>query len=797
MAEAINYVKICERISKISIYLLAFLLPIFFLPWAGSILAFNKQALLVFLVFVSFFAWMLKILISGKFKFTFSWVHIPLVVFFLVLLFVTLFSLYPYGSFWGWPMATGLSFLTVISFVLLYFLLSSALKREEVFYFITFLLFSSFLAMLYGVFQVFGKYLLPFAFSKTPSFNTVGTTGSLAILAAVLLPLFGLLIIKVRKGILRMFFALSVALIALVLILVNFFIAWWLVVVGAVLMITLIAQKRDILDNRWLILPMFFLAISLLFIFLNPQIPGIPNRPVEIFLNQHASAGIAFRTLKEHPVLGTGQGTFAFDFAKYKDTAFNKSKIWNVKFGKSGSEFFNDLTTTGILGSLAFLVLMGLSIFYGIKVLFIDERKRRKNQEKAKNEGEALAGKAEKEINDFFWVLSAGIFVSFLVLSVAYFLYGLNLTLNFVYFVLLATFVGLVFSGKEFILKPSSLPTLIFTFGFTLFFVFGLGIFILEAQRYIAAVDYQQGISASQKGKAEDALNKISGAARMNPGVDLYWRQLAQLYVSRANQVSQDKKLSKDKAGQMLQAYINNAVNSAKAAVDTSPENVANWSTRAYVFQKLVGLINGSADWAVKSYESASRLDPLNPYYPTQEGIVYVQEASLLDKKQKDEKTKLLEKAKNQFEKAIKLKPDYAPANFQLAMVYQMEGKQKEAIKKLEATQMIAPFDVGVAFQLGLTYYQTKNYKKARSEFERALTLNQNYSTLYFLGLTYNKLNMNNMAIKVFEKVAKLNPKNKQVKKILENLKSGKDIMEGLVKKKPAEVPIKEEEKKK
>jgi len=60
------------------------LLPILFLPWTANVLDFNKQALLIILVFVSLFAWMLKILISGKASFNLSSVHIPLAALFLV-----------------------------------------------------------------------------------------------------------------------------------------------------------------------------------------------------------------------------------------------------------------------------------------------------------------------------------------------------------------------------------------------------------------------------------------------------------------------------------------------------------------------------------------------------------------------------------------------------------------------------------------------------------------------------------------------------------------------------------------
>ena len=58
--------RICDWVTKYSIYTAIFLTPIFFLPWTSDVLDFNKQALLLLLVMVSFFAWMLKVLVSGK-----------------------------------------------------------------------------------------------------------------------------------------------------------------------------------------------------------------------------------------------------------------------------------------------------------------------------------------------------------------------------------------------------------------------------------------------------------------------------------------------------------------------------------------------------------------------------------------------------------------------------------------------------------------------------------------------------------------------------------------------------------
>ncbi|MBU2635191.1 tetratricopeptide repeat protein [Patescibacteria group bacterium] len=768
-------VETCEKVSKISIYLLAFLLPILFLPWTANVLDFNKQALLIVLVFASLFAWMLKILISGKANFNLSLVHIPIAVLFLVYTASTVFSLWRYGSFWGWPQVNSESLLSLLGLVLLYFLVTNIFEKKEIFYLMISLVISGSLAVLYGLLQLFGKFLIPIGFTKAVSFNTIGGVNSLAVFAAILLPMIIVFLIISKAKYLRVFFIAAVALLAVLLLLINFQIAWWLVIAGSALIIAFGTQKRDVFDNRWLVLPMFFLALALLFSFFRFQIPGIPDRPVEVFLTHGASFDIVWNTLKQSPIIGSGPGTFIYNFSKYKDISFNQSSLWNLRFDWASSKMMTMLGTTGILGVLSFFALLIFFIFYGIKFLFTKK----------------------EEDEESYWVLGLGIFISFLTISVAYFLYQSNLSLDFAWFLLMASFVSLLSPvRKEVLLKPSSLVTLGITFAFTLIFIFGLGILILEGQRYASAASYLKGMKNWQKEESIKTMEHFEDAARISPGNDLYWRELSQVYLQTINEVSARTDLSQAEITRQVQILINSAVNSAKTAVEVNPKNVANWSARGSVYQNLIGMVGGTKEWAVESYEKASELEPTNPFFPTQTGIVLLREASLLTADgEKEERSKILNEAEDQFNKAIEMKSDYAPAHFQLAMVYQAQGKGAEMIEQLERTKAIAPFDVGLAFQLGLIYFQRQDYEKARAEFERAILLNPDYANaLYFLGLTYDELGEKQLAIKAFEKILIANPDHSLVITILNNLRAGEKALKGIVEEEPPVVPIEEED---
>lgn len=768
----------CDKVSKISIYVLVFLLPILFLPWTANVLDFNKQAALILLVFISIFAWMLKILISGKASFNFSLVHTPVIVLFLVYAVSTVFSLWRYGSFWGWPGLTSESLISLLALVLLYFLVVNIFKRKEIFYVIFCLILSGFLSAIYGLLQLFGKYVIPIGFTRAVSFNTIGGVNGLAVFTAILLPLIIIaLVVSKQKG-LRILFVIAAIFSAALLLLINFQIAWWLVIVGCALIIAFGTQKRDIFDNRWLILPMSFLAVALLFSFFRFQIPGTPERPVEVFLTHRASFDIALKALKSSPVIGSGPGTFINNFSKFKDISFNESSLWDMRFDWASSKVLTVMGTIGILGILSFLILIAFFIFYGIKFLFTS------------------AYQKEEEGQELFSLLGLGIFISFLTLTIGFFLFKSNLSLDFVYFLLMGCFVSLLYPArKEIVLKPSSLITLAITFGFTLIFIFGLGVLILEGQRYASAVSYLKGMATWQQGKTAETLKHLERAVRISPKADIYWREISQVYLQVMSETAVRTDLSQAEITRQVQLYINSAVNAAKAASETNPNNVVNWSSRGLVYQNLIGIVGGTKDWAVSAYSEALKLEPTNPFFPTQSGISILTEASRLSQDKTEEKAKLLAEAEEKFNQAIKLKADYAAAHFQLAIVYQSQGKQAEMIAQLEKAKSIAPFDVGLAFQLGLIYYQMKDFSKAQTELERAIVLNNNYANaLYFLGLVYDEQGQKELAIKVFERILANNPDNGLVIQILKNLRAGEKALKGISEEQPPIVPIKEEE---
>ena len=765
-------INLCDGITKFSVYLLVLLMPIFFLPWSSNVLDFNKQALLIVLVLVGLFSWMLKTLLLGEFTLSINKIHIVIGLLLLVYIAATIFSVFPYGSFWGWPQITSESLLSLIGLVILYFLVSNNFSEHDVFMCCNVLGISTFLVAIYGILQIFGVHLLPFNFAQSSGFNTIGSNGNLGLFLSAMLPLCVVIGIMSKKW-WKILFIANVVLIFFALILINYNFIWWATLLGSGLIIIFGVLRRDIFEGRWMFLPMFFLIVSLFFILFSPQIRWLPQKSLEVYLSQQANFQIDLKALKASPILGSGPGTFAYDFAKYRDKDLNKNPLWNLNFNAGASKVLTSLATTGILGFIMLITLIVFPLFYGIEYLISTSSL---PQEEAPH---------PEKIS-----LILGILGILSVVSLGYFFYNSSVSSDFVYFFAIAALVALIYKNdKVYSLKSSSLLTLAVTFVFTAIFIFGLGFLMLDGQRYLAEVNYYRAIQAFRSGQKDAAIDYVKIAARNNTNLDLYFNQLAlfsfsklqdQIVESGANaQKAEDKK--------KIEKLFSDSINAANIAIDLNNKNIDNWLTKAYVCQNLIGVVNDAVDCAIQSYDKALELNPTNPYFLVQQGNTYLIQANTLPKDSAQNKDAILLKAKEKFDQALVLKENYSLAYLQLALVARAQGDTTEKVAALENAKKYSPNDAELALQIGLIYYQDKNWTKAQEEFQRALSISPNYANaLYYSGLTYDKQGRNSDAIDAFAKILEANPNNENIKKILDNLRSGRAALEGLVAQPPA-----------
>lgn len=759
--DPLRFAQKCDKIVKVILYSLLVLIPVFLAPWSSSMLDFNKQAMLMLTVFAALFVWVLGQIAAGSFNLKLHSVNLGLAALALAYLLSNIFSVFKYHSFWGWPQIAGESFISIACLAIVCFLVMHVFSQQQVRHSLFLLSLSFALVQVLGVLSLLGFPVWSFLISQSTGFNTLGTAGSLGLLAASLLPamIIGAMIFSRGK---RFVAIANIGLSLLILVILNFAFLWWLVVAGCLMILVAWISKKNVFDARWLFLPMFFLVVAAFFLSFNPQVGWIPRNVVEVNLSHKTSLDIAMQSFRASPVTGSGPGTFIYDFAKYRPAEFNSSSFWNTSFYSASSRVLTALATVGALGILAWLCLMLSTAWYAVRSIFLD-----------KHPGDATR---------ITLLLAAFLFLA--VQTAGYFFYNSNLSLDFLYFFFIGSLMAMVATPvRSLNLKVPAFPALTAVFLFTLACVFGLGILLLEGQRYLADIQYSRGIRYFRAGNVDQSIAALKNAANIAK-VDLYFNQLALFSLT-----SLQKELSSAGSGRIdaavqakVSSLLSDVVNAANVATNLNPNNVDNWSTRGYVCQNLIQVISDAGDCAVASYEKAVQLSPNNPYFAVQQGNTHIMQAVKLQPSASAEKEKLLGLAMEKFNKALELKPGYALAHFQIALIHRERKDAGALAAALNSAQRFALQDANLLVRIGMVHYQAGNWPKAQELFEQALSASQDYGTArYFLGLTYSQQGKRDQAIETFEKLLESEPGNENVQKILENLKAGRPALDGLI----------------
>jgi len=785
----LKIVGFCEWVIKYGLYLLVFVMPLFFLPFNTNVLELNKQLLLVVFALLLLIAWLGKMIAEGQMELKKSWLNIGLAVFAIFYLVSSILSKSLYQSLVGFGGSIEESFFSLIAMLILFFILVNNIKnRKEIIELASVLICSGILVGLFGAIQLTGQFLLPWDFAKDAGFNTVGSVNSLGIFLASLMVLASVLFTENETPVWRQFFYGIASFLFLVMILsLNFANIWWVLLVVAIIIVSLGIINRAQMSQYRLILPMLVLAFSVLML--------LPIRfniftwlavPAEVSPSWSASMDIDKQILKAKPIFGTGPGSYSYAYGLYRDKSLNQTDFWNVRFNQGLSKIVSQPVILGLAGALAWLIIIIGFAGYG---LFILIRRRGKN-----------------------WPLSLAIFSAWFLLVALQFFYGTNLSLEFSFWIMLGlSFLSLktlvAKGGEDEEAAIEKIPAMaisfdrtspfasLLSFSFVMVLVLTISALYLGGSYYYADILYQKGINlVNTKNDLDGGATKITSAVMLNPYNDLYLRTLAQAALERVKlEIAKPQSAQRDANAQNL---IATAINIGKRSTDLAPLNVDNWTARATIYRSIIGLVNGAEQWAFDAYSEAIGLEPQNPSYYLELGRTYVLAANALAssaQKDKDAAAKVgdyMAKAQKSLKTSVSLKPDYAQALFESAIVYDQMGQSDEAIASMIKTRDLYRQDIGVAFQLGLLYYKKADWADARTELERAVLIDGNYSNArYFLGLVYDQLGNKAAAIEQFTKVLALNPENQEIKTIIANLQAGKPAI-AQVPTQPSEVPI-------
>jgi len=750
--------KVFSNITKYSIYLLVFLLPLFWLPFSFEVFEFNKQFLLFFLATLAFFSWIAKmVLVDKEIRFKRTPLDIPVLAFLFVAILSAIFSVDKISSLFGFYGRFSDGLIGLLSLGLLYFLITnnvsvkdkekSEIKSSKL---VKLFLWAVFFVILCSYLSILGvggqvqnllgdKLQLPLIMLQRTFNQAAGSMEGLSVfLAVVLVFLVGKIIGSTgeeKRGAKAIkYFLLFSTLVLLAII--DFTAAWLVILISLVLFLGIVLWQRIFKEDvNKLLLPVLLIILSGAFLLIDTSNfqSTILNYslPQEQVLGQVDSWNIGFKSATEEVksgVLGSGIGTFHYEFSKFKPIEFNQTFLWQIRFDRAGSHMAETLGTMGFLGILSYLVLAGM--FLLISYFFL----------KGNKSGVPLL-------------------MAFLALLVSQFVFYQNTVLAFLFWLILGlSVINWQKPVKEKVISFKDFPELSLVFS-AVIIVLGLGVlamYFFAGKFYLADVNYDKALGAERTQRLEKAVS-------LNPYQPQYKIVLSRNYLSKA--LAGDQEMNEA----MISAYVHQAItyvkggdigrNTIKGAVELSPNRVAAQETLGMIYRDIQGIAQGALEWGIKSFEKAIELEPTNPVLYTELGKLYLISGDM-------------EMAKVKFIKAREVKPDYIDASIQLVLIYESENNLPEAIRQMENLASSYPYNIEVLFQLGRLYFNSNQTNQAISYFERIIELMPNHSNAHYsLGVAYQDKGQITKAIAEFEKVLELNPGNQDVQGKLQELK--------------------------
>lgn len=753
----------------------AFLLPIFFVPSSAVPFQFSKMILLSTGVFLAFALWILSRLKEGTFFFPNTPIVKAFAGVFLVSLLSALFSGSPlWTSFVGQILEVGTVGSLLVMLLLLFLVPILFRSKDRIFY--TYLAFFAafFLVALFHLLRLLlGPGFLSLGLFTDNTANVIGKWNDLAIFfgTAAVLSLITIELISLSRLFSWLVYA-ALALSLLFLALVNFSTVWYVLAIFALVFSVYIfsfdrsarhsdgdsddqegADARKEKARQLPVASLSLLVVSIVFIIAGGPIGNAISarfniNQIEVRPSWSATFAIAGQALRHEPLLGTGPNHFVDEWLRSKPDGINATAFWNSDFSYGVGLVPSVLVTGGVLGTLAWLLFLGLFLYTGFRAILSPINDKLSRYLVSSSFLAAL----------FLWIMNVFYIPSPSIVALSFFFTGLFIASLSQEGIVKPRFVSFADDPRKSFISVMTLILLLIG-------TVALGYFFIE--RFIAATYFQEGVIAfNVQGNVDAAESDIVRAAALDAN-DMFYRFLTEIDIIRMSALLSQANgggVSADALRTRFQSLLAAALSNAQRAETIDPTNYQNWIELGRVYEAVVPLrIQNAYESASNAYSKAFALDPKNP-------------AILLALARLETAEGNFDKAKSYIAQALLEKNNYTDAIFLLAQIQIQQGNIKDAISSVEAASILSPNDSTVFFQLGLLRYSNKDYAGAANALEQALAITPSYANAkYFLGLSDYKLGKTDAAVAQFKDLAATNPDNQEVKLILGNIEAGKD----------------------
>ena len=619
---------------------------------------------------------------------------------------------------------------------------------------------------------IFGTTAIPFQTFTDRSVNLIGKWNDLGLLVSLLsVLLFARVELNQTSNIWRIAAAIGGVVLVLLLGLVNFPLAWTLLLSGCIL-IGLLALLRQRADHREpgaapvsiaAIIPWYSIAgavIAVIFLVQNGLYGSVinsgltkvfPVSSLEVRPGLQSTLDIAGAEQKgsvRATLIGTGPNTFGISWLKNKPAEVNRTQFWNLDFNVGYSTLATALGSVGFLGAIAWLMPLFLLIAAVVRVIRLN-----------------ILSRDERFVASMMGVSSL-----FLIATIILYVPSQNIIL--LAFVLSGAAFGFLWRQGRAADDEGRVPSMLEGIGVLAIAGVLLVVTVVSGfvtvRRLVSESYTGAGLYALAQGDVDGALMHAARAQKIESTANAL-RLQTDAGAQKLSAIAQDTKMKPEDAQKQFTAMLQSTILAGQAAILASPTDYRSYFSLGRVYDLLSSLkITGAYKNAQDVYTAAAMRNPTSPAIPL---VIARLDAS----------NNNAQGTQDNVTKALTLKPDYTDAILFVVQINVANNDLNSAIKNTQIAVQTAPGVASIWFELGLLYYAGNDSKDAIPALEQALVLVPDYANAkYFLGLAYYAQGRQNDSLRLFQELAVSNPDNAEVKKIVANLTAGKKPLDGL-----------------
>ena len=767
-------IRLLDKLAVLSIIMLFLGVPLFFTNLTYQGIVFEKQLYFYLWLFVGLIAWTIKGIILGEMKIKKTALDIPLLIFWVVYLLSTIFSVDKWHSLWGFFGDPSRGFISITALIIAYYLIRSYFTITRLKIFMGALIFSGGVSALWALINILNIHIFSDKIYQIIPVSLIGSISALGVFLSMLIPIIVVAIFKVKDsqrisqylkiGTLIVL-GIDLALIILTLILSFSLTPWVGLLIGiGFLLVFLVSRIVETKSNlTWLPMTIFVIVFAFLMIGnINPVLQffkiNVAQLPVDISPDTKMSYEISKGAIKDNFIFGSGPATYGYAFSKYKPQEFNLNQFYNLRFYQGKGIFFEYASTIGVLGLIGFLILILSYISMAVYSLT-------KNKERNK-------------------LYSLGLFSSIVILFVDTLLYRLEGGVLILGALIATLTLAIIFresASEEGYLKLSlkASPKYALALAF-IFMVICAGVtfaFVFLGKVYLA--DLYAGQAIREPKISEDgSIAKMKKAIELYPKEARYFSRIGQEYMVLANQ--EVLKDDQNKDINLVRGYINSAIQYAEEGKQLTPKDVSAVETVAQIYENTGYFVADSLTKAQDNYNQALALEPHNPIYFLKLGQIKL--GALSGEKDQTKRTQILEEANTILEKSVAEKANYDQGYYNLALVKEALKDVDGAVSAMETAFKLNPqildYHSGLA-QLYTERGKGADYQNAEMIFlDIQKTMPSDVSNNLNLGFLYEKMKKNDEAITQYKKILSSLPDSAtdakdKVNKMINNLQNG------------------------